>query len=116
MPATVLGAKVVGRAPGTAVECRCPGAAARVPAVRCPPRRCPAGRGDPRPPVPRRRHRAVGRLRSSGPGASHRALGRPLRSLLNQAPGLIGTGRPVFIKRALAGGGSRDGPDLRMLD
>lgn len=52
----------------------------------------------------------------SGPGASHRALGIPLRSLFNEAPCLIGTGCPAFIKRALAGGGLGDGPDLGMLD
>lgn len=73
-------------------------------------------RGDPQPPVPGCRHRAVGCSTSSGPGASHRALGRPLCSLFNEAPCLIGTGRPAFIKRALAGGGFGDGPDLGMLD
>lgn len=117
VPAPGLGAEVVGRAPGMAVKCRCPGTAASgarwamlAPAL--PPlagvtrsRPCPVAGTVP-----------WGCSTSSGPGASHRALGRPLRSLFNEAPCLIGTGRPVFIKRALAGGGFRDGPDPRILD
>lgn len=117
VPAPVLGDEVVGRASVMAVKCRCPGATAYGArwAMLAPARPSFAG-VTPSHPCPDAGTVPWGCSTSSGPGASHRALGRPLRSRFNEAPCLIGTGRPVFIKQALAGGGFRGGPGLRILN
>lgn len=113
VPTTFPGAEVAGRA----AKHRCPSASAcgacwamLAPALP------PLARATPGRPCLAAGTTPWGCSASSGPRANHRALGRPLHSLFNEAPCLIRTGRPAFIKRALAGGGFGDGPDLRMLD